>query len=335
MADTNTLRVLSLDGGGIKGYISSTFMQLFVQQWGIDPTKIFQYFDVITGTSVGAIQALAYAYGLTPAQLQSFFLTEGPWIFSTSSLIPGQTASDLSKIASILLGSSFYSNDALIAKLNAEFGTTTLAQMNTNVVIPAYNYDTNSLTLFSNVNFPGSTGPDLLAQNVALASASAPFYFPAAVVNGANYIDGGVYLNNPSTMGLAVGKLLKPNANRYCVLSVGCGLGDIGFHTNPTPVDPPPPDPPPYNSNVYTIFNLIGIGITGPQEANARELLIQDDYTLDNLNSYRFQFNIDPTQNSEIDNTSSAFFTYMLNAATAQFNTDITDITNFLAALQA
>jgi len=53
MADPNTLRILSLDGGGMKGLYSATFMKNFVQLWGIDPYEIWKYFDVITGTSVG------------------------------------------------------------------------------------------------------------------------------------------------------------------------------------------------------------------------------------------------------------------------------------------
>ena len=49
MSDPNTLRILSIDGGGVRGLIPNTFMELFVQQWGINPNEIWKYFDVITG----------------------------------------------------------------------------------------------------------------------------------------------------------------------------------------------------------------------------------------------------------------------------------------------
>jgi uncharacterized protein len=47
------IRILSLDGGGMKGLFSATFMKRFCQDAGIDPTKIWDYFDIIAGTSIG------------------------------------------------------------------------------------------------------------------------------------------------------------------------------------------------------------------------------------------------------------------------------------------
>ncbi len=73
MSDPNTVRILEFDGGGERGYLSNTFFNRFVQQWGIDPATLAQQFDVICGTSVGGILALAYATGRTPAELMPFF----------------------------------------------------------------------------------------------------------------------------------------------------------------------------------------------------------------------------------------------------------------------
>ena len=39
MSDRNTLRILSLDGGGMRGYLSAIFFKLFVQQWGINANE--------------------------------------------------------------------------------------------------------------------------------------------------------------------------------------------------------------------------------------------------------------------------------------------------------
>ncbi len=84
MSDSNTVRVLSIDGGGMRGYISTNFMELFVQQWGINPNQIWKYFDVITGSSIGGIQALGYSLGIAPSEINSFFTVDGPWIFTTN-----------------------------------------------------------------------------------------------------------------------------------------------------------------------------------------------------------------------------------------------------------
>ena len=73
MSDANTIRVLELDGGGERGYLSLKFLEKFIQQWGVDPAKIWQEFDVICGTSIGGIMALGLATGLTTTEISPFF----------------------------------------------------------------------------------------------------------------------------------------------------------------------------------------------------------------------------------------------------------------------
>ena len=63
MSDPNTLTVLEIDGGGERGYLALRFISQFVQLWGIDPTTLWKEMDVICGTSVGALLALAFANG--------------------------------------------------------------------------------------------------------------------------------------------------------------------------------------------------------------------------------------------------------------------------------
>ena len=67
-------RVLSFDGGGMKGLFSAYFMKQFCQDAGIPGNKIYEHFDIITGTSIGGIQALGYAIGLSPDDMINFFL---------------------------------------------------------------------------------------------------------------------------------------------------------------------------------------------------------------------------------------------------------------------
>ena len=337
MRDPNTLRVLSFDGGGTRGIASNKFMSLYLQRAGIDEDKIADNFDLISGTSVGAILALAYANRFTPTTMRNFFIDDAPYIFSISSLIPSLRPPTLSKVATMILGGSFYSNTILISRLEEEFGTITLTDMDTNVLVPSYQYDTDKLILFSNANFPGSFGQTALASQVALASAAPPIYFPNYIISPHSYIDGGVFLNNPSTLALTIGKMLKPTATRYCVLSVGTGMGDIGFEDNPIPPPPNPedPPPPPFYANMYFLFRQIQIGIAGPQEAVARDLLIQNQFTLENTFTYRFQYNLDKERDTELDNTSTDFFNYMESSATQKFNDDVTNIDAFIEHITA
>ncbi len=337
MPDQNTLRVLSLDGGGSRGAGQAKNLILFCQHANINGNELHKHFDVIVGTSVGGIQAMAYANGITPEAMLAFFREDAPWIFSTSSILPGIRATTYDKIATMLLGGSFYSNANLIAKLNEEFGDLSLTDMKTNVLAPAYRVETDSLVYFSNVNFPGSFGQTSLVKEVALATASAPLYFRPGVVGDYSYTDGGTFQNNPANIALSLGKYLKPQANRYCVLSIGTGRGDIGFDIDPPPPPVPDPgDPPaqPYLPNMSVLFKQIGIGITGPQEAVAQDLKIRSEYNLqEKLYYHRIQYNLDSEVDTELDNTSSSYFDYLEETATQKFNDDIDNLTNFIGHL--
>lgn len=327
MSDPNTIRVLSLDGGGMRGIFEAKFMEQFVQLWGIDPNEIWKYFDVICGTSVGGIQALGYANGLSPSEMLDFFVEDGPWIFSTSSIIPGVRATTLDKLATMILGGSFYPNDALVQRLEEVFGDQIMSDMKTSTLITSYNYDTQTPTLFSNIIFPGSSGQTEFAKNVALATASAPLYFPKANWGTSNYIDGGCIKNNPSLLGYSTGQVTKSSANRACILSVGAGLGSIGFHDSPVP--------PPEESNMSFLFSLLGVAITGGQETDAKQLNLIDLYSLDHVYSHRAQIVLDPAQDTELDNTSVEFIDYMTTTAIDYFQDNITEISNFLGHLTA
>lgn len=385
MSDPNTLRILSIDGGGMRGYISTNFMELFVQQWGINPNQIWKYFDVITGSSIGGIQALAYSIGLAPSEINSFFTVDGPWIFTTSSSTASSTPSTLSKINTIVGGPlsnpTFYPSTTagigtmrLNTKLTSVFGTNTLQNALTNVAItsfekndvnPDFSQTTNTPIYFSNSNIvPILSGQNNLMIDVAMSTSAAPLYFPSWNIGIDSYIDGGVTQNNPASFGLAIGKALKPTANRFCVLSIGTGLGDVGFPATTT-LNKAKKELLELNNNpkVYgekwnlsskqvsslqstmnnlgileganLIMYLIGAMTTGPQEIVAQELNIEAKYTLDNLFNYRMQYYLDPVLDTEHDNSTPAILTYYKNSVTQYFNNDIANITNFIAHLSA
>jgi len=384
--DSNTVRVLSIDGGGMRGYISVIFMKLFLQLWGINPNEIWKYFDVITGSSIGGIQALAYALGLAPDDILNFFTTDGPWIFSTSSLFPSSTPSTLSKINTIVGGPlsnpTFYPSTTpgigtmrLNSKLTSVFGTNTLQNALTNVIItsfekndlnPDFSQNTNTPVYFSNSNIvPILSGQNNLMVDVAMATSAAPLYFPPWVIGANSYIDGGVTQNNPASFGLAVARALKTRAKRACVLSIGTGLGDVGF--------PPAADllikakkelsqlnndPKAYGEKwklsskqvnsiqdsvgnlkilegANLIMYLIGAMTAGSQEIVAQELNIEANYTFSNLFNYRMQYYLNPTMDTELDNSSPEILEYYENSVTQYFNNNIGSISNFISHLTA
>lgn len=260
MSDSNTVRILEFDGGGERGLLSLTFFERFVQQWGIEPDLIAQNFDVICGTSVGGIMGLAFATGRTPAELKEFFTTQGPYLFTLGSnvfppvvvppIVPSIRPNSIEKVALIITNTAFYSSSGAFANaygagllsslLDTMFSTKTMQDVETNVLIPTFEYVSKKFILCSNLSNPAFSAEDELIKNVALATAAAPVYLPPIVLSSTintklngTYLDGGIYQNNPAQLGLSLGKMIKPTANRFCVLSLGTGGGEYGFDNDP------------------------------------------------------------------------------------------------------
>jgi len=362
MADPNTVRILSLDGGGVRGYLSLKWLQRFIQQWGITPNEIWKYFDVITGTSIGGIQALGYAYGKSPDELEPFFTNEAKRLFTIrtaaeAALFQCNAGTDsnrpsLAQKIIILLGDAVYNRDAfylpycpytasppgtsnygvniLHDTLVNQFGTDTLQELKTKSLIPAYEVDTTTYVLFSNYIDPLFTNPTAKLVDVAMSTAAAPAYLPEYSFNNHTYIDGGVYQNNPAELALTLAKAAKPTATRSCVLSIGTGIGEMGFYSPPTELLSGT------ESVISTIFSLFDVATTGGQESVDFNLKMRSQRTLEQLYYYRFQPMLDQaTQNTELDNSDVSFLAYMENLANSSFDADIDNINNFIGHLIA
>lgn len=353
MANRNdTVYVLSFPGGGMKGYLSLRWFKRFVQLWGIPETDIYKYFDVIAGTSVGGIIALALSMGFSLDDLESFFVNDGKWIFTTRSTLDIANGSINATFPSnrpwttqklYILGDndqfyrsvspdSNYGSARLKSKLIETFGTNTLQNVKTNVIIPSYRSNTSTPVFFSNLNYAEFIGQNELISNVALNTSAAPLYLPPIVSGTSLYVDGGVVLNNPASRGLSLGKALKPTTRRACVLSIGTGLGEVGFYEEEDPMLPPPPTFP-FEGTLKSLIATIDASITGAQESIAKTLQFESDYALTNLYYHGFQIPLDKTINTDFDNSDASFLEYMIEQADISFNTDIDNISRFIGHL--
>ena len=232
MTPAKTVRILSLDGGGMRGYLSATFLKRFCVEAGITPNQLFNSFDIITGTSIGGVQALGYAYGKSPDDMLQFFENDGSKIFYYNSVLP-LSAYKLSVIMGLpTYPLTFYGQAPLKEALESVFGPTLkLSDLSGKVIIPSWNASQDTSQIFSNITGfePFMTGSETDAVSVGLATSAAPLYFPSASVGGEPLIDGGVYQNNPVTTAFAVAKQLFPSSSRFCVLSVGTGVAHNAF----------------------------------------------------------------------------------------------------------
>ena len=193
MADLNRDRfqILSLDGGGIKGLFSAALLAKLEEDLQVN---VASHFDLITGTSTGGIIALALGKGLSPQQIVDFYVRLGPKIFGRRRL--------LRRVR--WLFSRKYPQDELGAALRECFGDTTVGESRKRLVIPSYNVGNDQVYVIKTPHHTRLMRDGRQPMwTAALATSAAPTYFPSCqVIDGMRLIDGGVWANNPTMVGL-------------------------------------------------------------------------------------------------------------------------------------
>lgn len=201
-----TCRILSLDGGGLKGLFTAKLLTDLEAHLGV---SVADHFDLITGTSTGAILAIGLGLRIPASDLLGFYRDKGPNIFDA----PGY---------GVL--SAKYSAEPLRKALTEVFGERTLGDSSNRLVIPAFNIQRREVKLFKTRHSSRLLKDwKMSAVDVAMASAAAPTYLPSFVDDShIQYVDGGVWANNPALVGVveAMG-VLGFDRSQISVLSIG------------------------------------------------------------------------------------------------------------------
>ena len=177
-------KVLCFSGGGIRGIFQATLLNTLQKDLG----PFWKDFDLIAGTSTGAIIALGLTLNKSPAEIVEFFVSHGPKIFG--------------KWKNPVKGSPYYNQKPLKNALEEAFGSETLGKCNPEVAIVSTDLSDYSVRVFSPLT--KGTDKNFLAVNVAMASAAAPAYFPSYPLSKRTYIDGGLWANDPSVAALTL-----------------------------------------------------------------------------------------------------------------------------------
>lgn len=218
-------RILSLDGGGIRGLVSCVWLG-GVEDALVQAGKpgLLKNFDLLAGSSTGALVACGLAIGLAPQQMAELYRAQRHTIF------PGMAErlwSRTGRLFSQGVSAPRYDGKGLEKVLKKTFGTTTLGQARKPLLVTSY--DTISRTPMVLKSFKPEHA-DLPMWEVCRASSAAPTYFPAhpMTIEGRKraMIDGGVVANNPTAC--AIAEALRKdarvdNAHDLVVLSVGSG----------------------------------------------------------------------------------------------------------------
>jgi len=231
-------RILSIDGGGVRGVLALAFLErleaILTENAG-RPVRLCDHFDLIGGTSTGAILATALALGYSAADIRSFYLRLGPLIFRKPRFrLPGWQ--------------SVFNAEALRREIVSVVGARTLdsPDLQTGLGVMLKRIDASSSWILTNnpraafwetpsdLSFVGNRSYSL--ANVVRASTAAPHYFDPQliqIVEGAApalFVDGGLTPHNDPSLALFLAATLPGynigwplGADRLTIVSIGTG----------------------------------------------------------------------------------------------------------------
>ncbi|MGA0585932.1 CBASS cGAMP-activated phospholipase [Dyella sp. KRB-257] len=198
--------ILALSGGGYLGLHEAVLLRELERALH---RPIAEAFDLICGSSIGAVTAMALAVGTPARDIEAGFLQHGARIF------PGhvwRASRPLAYLSSIrYMFRSRYRGEAVGETVDAIVGAQrTLGEARTRLVIPVINASTGRLEV---IKTPHSERnwyyAELRLAEVAMAATAAPTYFPIASLRDQLYVDAGIFANSPGMFGLH-------EASHYC-----------------------------------------------------------------------------------------------------------------------
>jgi hypothetical protein len=187
-------RILSIDGGGLKGALPAAFLAEIEEATG---KRIVDHFDLIAGTSTGGIIAIGLGLGIPARTILDFYIKKGPAVFRQDR--PQLWAVEKLYRAARRIRRAKYAPDRLKSALSSILGEARIGDSRTRLLIPAYDSNRRAVHVIKTAHHPRFERDwQLSAVDAALATAAAPTYLPQhALENYIGLIDGGVWANNP------------------------------------------------------------------------------------------------------------------------------------------
>jgi patatin-like phospholipase/acyl hydrolase len=240
-------RILSLDGGGIRGAFGAAYLAELERMLG---SPLHRYFDLVAGTSTGAIIGSAIAAGKSMVDVSELYRALGREVFGTRQI---SRANQLWKIAiqkylrsktlEITADQVFvakYASGPLQSSLERFFGKETLETSKTRLLIPAVNLTTGHVNIFKSPHHPLYwKDRSRTFVDVILAATAAPTFFqPHSIERGSAFVDGGIWANNPTVIAYIEALRIMKNEPRpdidpvfdpdqIRILSVGTGKVNV------------------------------------------------------------------------------------------------------------
>ena len=205
--------ILALDGGGARGIYPAQMLANIERELEA-PAK--DCFDLIVGTSTGAIIGGAAAVGIPMVEIVRLFKEEAPRIFRKRRL-------------GAFYFRSKYSRLPLEQAVGGCVPTITLGQISKPLMITASDISTGRVHVFKSrylkdLEEPYVRDSQVLLSDAILSSCAAPTFFDPLAVGDLLLADGGLWANNPSIIALteAVSKFRR-SVEQVRILSIGTG----------------------------------------------------------------------------------------------------------------
>jgi patatin-like phospholipase/acyl hydrolase len=235
-------RMLSLDGGGIRGLITIEILarlETLLQEAYQDRTLVLaDYFDYVAGTSTGAIIATCISLGLPVSDIRHFYLTGGAAMFKRAPIREMFYYRHLDKALSLQLQEVLKHKDGR-EQPDRLLGDETLRTL---LLVVMRNATTDSPWPVSNNPFAKYNAAHLHDNNLLIplwqlirASTAAPTFFPPQEIligkTPYTFVDGAVTVyNNPAFIMFLMATLPEYRLNwemgedKLLVVSIGTGV---------------------------------------------------------------------------------------------------------------
>jgi patatin-like phospholipase/acyl hydrolase len=223
-------RILSIDGGGIRGIFPAAILAELEKRY-LEGKSVGDYFDLITGTSTGGIIALGLSIGKTAQSILDLYVDHGEQVFPP-------VRWDILKLRKRwrffqALQHYRYRAHKLKAVLKVVFSEKTLGEAQRRLCVPSFDgfTEVNVFKTPHHSDYRMDWQEHMLT--VAMATAAAPSYFPVYKNKGRYFADGGVWANNPVMIGLVDALVCYQLERRQVhILSLGTGDTEIRFTEN-------------------------------------------------------------------------------------------------------
>lgn len=221
-------RILSIDGGGIRGIYPAHVFRCIEERLQID---LYESFDMIAGTSTGAIIAAGVASGIPAADIVEMYREHGAGIFKRKRFYwPGK------KLKNMLqpMFTSVYDAQYLKQVLADIFKEKRLGEIEKPLLLPSTDIGNGCVhVLKSGYSKEFTRDNNVPVKEAVLASCSAPTYFDPHKLDHYLLADGGLWANNPALAAVIdAQKRIGVNQADIQILTIGTGHSKTMYGTD-------------------------------------------------------------------------------------------------------